>query len=424
MKDGKITVAVAGLGSRGNSYSACTRLLGDRFEIVAGADIIEDKRIRFSKEYNIPENMMFNSAEEMLEENRLADVMFICTLDRQHYHMAIAALNKGYHLLLEKPASPVLSECVEIAKLAEEKNLKVVVCHVLRYTSFYKKIKEIIDSGVLGRIMSVQAIEPVTYWHMGHSFVRGNWRNDAESPMILQKCCHDMDLFLWLTGKHCISTSSFAFLSHFRPEEAPEGATERCNEGCPHYIDCPYSVKYCYLDKADAGIFGWPLDVVEPEEDAQKLRESLENGQYGRCVYKCDNNVVDHQVVNLLLEDEVTVNFTMCAFTESTGREIRVMGTKGEVAGNCDKDTIRLSQFGEKGTQYIEYGAETDQFGHGGGDFLIIKDLADVIGGKTNKTLTPISDSIESHIVCLAAEESRKAEGKLIKIKDFVQGQK
>ncbi len=422
MKDGKVTVAIAGLGSRGMGYAYNTTLVEGRFKIVAGADLIEKKRKMFAEEYNIPDDMVFNSAEEMLERERLADIMFICTLDRQHYHLAIAALNKGYHLLLEKPASPVLSECLEIARLAEEKDLNVSICHVLRYNTFYKKIKEIIDSGILGKIMCIQANEAVTYWHMAHSFVRGNWRNDEQSPILLQKSCHDMDIILWLTGKHCISTSSFGFLSHFRPEEAPEGATERCNEGCPHYFHCPYSVKHCYLDKADRGIFGWPRNVVEPEPDAQKLREALRTGPYGRCVYHCDNTVCDHQIVNLLLEDEITVTFNLCAFTEPTGREIRVMGTKGEVAGFCDEKKLRVSQFGEKGTQYLQLVQETDEFGHGGGDYHIIKDLADLISGKDIKALTPISDSIESHIVCLAAEESRLNEGKLVNIKDFIKG--
>lgn len=199
----KLTVALAGLGSRGKDcYAKSAHLIPDKMEIVAIADIDPAKVAEVAREYNVPAERCFTSAEELIAQDKLADVMFITTQDRQHVAQAIPALQKGYDLLLEKPVSPELDECRELVKTAQEYNRKVVVCHVLRYTPFYSKVKEIIDSGKIGDVVSIMAIENVGYWHQAHSFVRGNWRNsETTSPMILQKCCHDMDLYLWLANK-------------------------------------------------------------------------------------------------------------------------------------------------------------------------------------------------------------------------------
>lgn len=419
MSEKKITVAVAGLGSRGNSYASCCKLLSDKIEIVACADILPDKLKRFGDTYGVPETGRYSSAEEMLEKEKLADVMFICTMDRQHYGHAIPALKKGYHLLLEKPASHDAGECLEIARVAKEYDRQVIVCHVLRYTPFYRKLKEILDSGVIGQLMMIQANEQAQWWHQAHSFVRGNWANSDETcPMLLQKCCHDMDILLWLTGKHAVSVSSYGTLSHFKSECAPKGAPERCSEACPAWGECPYSIKVCYYDRADKGEFGWPLDVVEPEPDAAKLRETLKTSPYGRCVYHCDNNVVDHQAVNLRLEDDLFISFNMSAFTTEGGRRIHIMGTKGDIQGYMESGEIKLTLFGHE-TELVDCHAETDQFGHGGGDYNLVVDLIDVLNGKKT-ALTTIDASVESHIVCLAAEESRVGDGKLVNIGEYV----
>ena len=421
MSQKKITVAFAGLGSRGNSYAEACELLKDKIEIVACSDIIPDKMERFAKKHGIAPEMCFESAEVMLEQDRLADVMFICTMDKQHYGHAIPALKKDYHLVLEKPASTDPRECMEIARVANEHNRHVVVCHVLRYTPYYRKLKEIIDSGILGKVYSIQACEGVGYWHMAHSFVRGNWRNsDETSPMILQKCCHDMDIFLWLTGKHCKSVSSFGQLSHFKPECAPEGAHKHCTEECPAYADCPYSIER-YLHHARNGCFGWPLDVVSPADNYDDFRRDLLAGPYSRCVYYCDNNVVDHQVANLQFEDDLTLSFSMSAF-DQRGRTIAVMGTKGFINSATDDSGITVVKYGQgiESTETFETKAETDQFGHGGGDYILVKELVDLLNGEVGFASTSINDSIESHIVALAVEQSRVNGGELVHIDDYM----
>jgi predicted dehydrogenase len=327
----------------------------------------------------------------------------------------MAALDKGYHLLLEKPVSPDLHECYEIADKAREKGVQVLVCHVLRYSNMFRKLKEVVDSGVLGDIVSIQADEEVCYWHQAHSFVRGNWSNEKRSsPMILQKCCHDMDILLWLTGKHCEAVSSYGSLTHFRKDQAPEGAARRCVD-CT-VSDCPYNAVKFYLNQFEKAGDDWPQNVVAFEPTREKLMDALKTGPYGRCVYDCDNNVVDHQVVNLLLENGATVNFTMCAFTAHGGRTIRLMGTRGEIYGDTKANIIKIMRFGEE-DEVIDVRTLADDFsGHGGGDAVMVHEFIDLVRGEigVSKTLTSIERSVESHLVALAAEESRLDLGRSI----------
>ena len=416
----RITVAIAGCGARGmDTYADKLASLPDRAQIVAAADVNPEKLELMRRRYGLTEAQCFASAEEMLAQPKLADVMFICTPDRCHYAEAKEALRKGYHLLLEKPISPVEAECRELKALATEKRLQVVVCHVLRYTPFYRKIKEIVDSGILGEVESVQANEQVRYWHQAHSFVRGNWRNsELSSCMILQKCCHDMDILLWLTGKHLKKVSSFGSLRHFRAENAPVGSPERCIEGCPAQDECPYDAVRFYLNRYETRGDSWPVNVVAPDPTEGKLLKALREGPYGRCVYKCDNDVVDHQVVLMELEDGLTVDFTMCAFTAHGGRQIRIMGTRGELVGDMEAETIRVMPFiGEE--ELIDVRTLSDDFsGHGGGDGRLVTSFLDLLQGteKLDPALSSIDRSVESHVAAFAAEQSRVSGGHLVEV--------
>ncbi|MBE5810626.1 MAG: Gfo/Idh/MocA family oxidoreductase [Clostridiales bacterium] len=418
----KITVAIAGLGSRGlQTYAKCLEKFSDRAEIVAVADIRPDRIKVAAERYNISPEMCFDSVESMLKVPKLADLMLICTPDDVHYLPAMGALEKGYHLLLEKPAARSVKECRDIAELAERKGLNVVVCHVLRYTVFYQKIKELIDDGRVGDIMNIEAIERVGYWHQAHSFVRGNWHVAADTtPMILAKCCHDMDLMLWLTGKKCEKVTSFGHLSHYNAANLPEGAPERCGDGCPHADTCPYNAQRYYLDCFKRGGNCWPVNVVAPEPTEEKLIEALKVKDYGRCVYRMNNDVVDHQVLLLQLADEATVSFTMSAFSDKGGRCMRIMGTKAEIFADMEKDIIQLMPFGGKMEEFDIRKLATDLSGHGGGDIRMVEDYLDVLEGKPMPSaMTTISRSVESHYVCLAAEESRLQGGQLVYIDEF-----
>ena len=423
----KVTVAVVGLGGRGSVYAECEALYSDEMEIVAIADIIPEKVEKWAKKYHIPKERCFSSAEELLKEDRLADVMFICTQDRQHVGHAIPALEKGYHLLLEKPISPDPAECKRLAEIANQYNRHVVVCHVLRYTPFYQKIKEIIDSGAIGDIVSIQAIENVAYWHQAHSFVRGNWRNsDTTSPMILQKCCHDMDIFVWLSGKNCKRVSSFGSLTLFREDRAPEGSTFRCVDGCKVKDSCPFDAEKIYITNEKTGILhdnsGWPCDILALDPSEETVREALKTGPYGRCVYHCDNNVVDHQVVNLEMEDGSTINFTMCAFTNKTGRAIKIMGTLGDIEANNDDNIIDVCKFGGEHEIIDVNKLATDFSGHGGGDVRLVKDLLDLVQNESapGSALTSIDKSTQSHFISLALEESRIHNSQMIDMDTYI----
>lgn len=418
----KITVAIAGLGNRGkDAYGSKQKLFPDKMEIVAIADIDPSKVEEVAKEYNIKPECCFSSAEEMMEQGRLADALFLCTQDRQHVKHAIPALRKGYHILLEKPVSPNLEECREIIRVAEECKRKVVVCHVLRYTPYYMKLKEIVDARVIGEIVSVQASESVGYYHQAHSFVRGNWRNSEEtSPMILQKCCHDMDILLWLTGKDCRSVSSYGSLNYFKEENAPEGSTLRCLDGCKVKDGCPYDAEKIYITEKPFGIAQgntrWPNNVLALHPSVETITKALQEGPYGRCVFHCDNNVVDHQVINLLMEDHITISFTMCAFTKDNVRDIRIMGTLGEIVGNMESKLIHITLFGKE-TETINVGDYmTPLSGHGGGDGGIVKEFLELLIDNKEQTengsITTLEKSVESHYIALGAERSRLEGGR------------
>lgn len=426
----KITVAIAGLGSRGlDTYARCLERYADRAELVAIADIRPDRVQVAAERYHIPAHMCFDSVESLLKQPKMADVLFICTPDDVHYQPAIDALNLGYHLLLEKPAARTVSECRDIAELAEKKGLHVVVCHVLRYTVFYQTIRELLKQGRIGDVMTVEAIERVAYWHQAHSFVRGNWHVAADTtPMILAKCCHDMDMLLWLTGKKCERVSSFGHLTHFTKAHMPEGAAERCTDGCPHAEKCPYNAERYYLDMYRRHGDAWPVNVVAPEPTEEKVLAALKAGvngagcDYGRCVYRMNNDVVDHQVVAMQLADDVTVSFTMTAFTATGGRCIRLMGTGGEIYADMERNVIRVQPFGQEAEEIDVRKLASDFSGHGGGDARMVADLLELLEGRgMSEALTTISRSVESHYACLAAEESRLNGGRMIVLDEFVQ---
>lgn len=413
----KLTIAVAGCGNRGQyCYASNLLKLAERARIVAAADLIPERLEGMQRMWGVPAEACYASAEEMLAQPKLADAMFICTPDACHYEHATAALRRGYDLLLEKPMSITMEQCRELSRLALALGRKVVVCHVLRYTVFFQKIKEIIDSGVLGELASITHLERVAYWHDAHSYVRGNWRNEAESScMIIAKCCHDLDLLLWLTGKHCERLSSFGSLMHFRADKAPEGAAMRCTDGCPAAETCPYNAERFYMDRFRAGKTGWPVNVVAFNPTEERLMKALREGPYGRCVYHCDNDVVDHQQVNMELEGGTTVSLTMTAFTDYEGRLLNIHGTHGELQADMDTNIIRVLPYGQP-EQVIDVRRLTSDFsGHGGGDIRMLDELIDLlVEGRMTPNLTSIDRSVESHLIALAAEQSRVEHGRVI----------
>jgi predicted dehydrogenase len=416
----KITAVLLGAGQRGaGAYAPYALEYPEELGFVAVAEPDDARRKEFKDIHKIDDKNCFKSWEELLEGPKLADAILICTQDRMHYEPTIKALEKGYHVLLEKPMSYDPRECVEMGECAKKYNRVFSICHVLRYTPFFRTVKKLLDEERIGKLMAIQHIENVAYWHQAHSFVRGNWRNSKESsPMILAKSCHDMDILLWLVGADCTKVSSFGSLGHFRKENAPAGAPERCLDGCPAKDECPYYAPRIYIDWRD----NWQAEVlrkvVSIDTSTEALTKALKEGPYGRCVYHCDNNVVDHQVVNLEFENGVTAAFTMCAFTYEGGRSIKYMGSKGQIRCDMERNEIEVRDFvtGDREIIIPDGAAE----GHGGGDLGIMRDFVDLVRHNGEKKgLTSADVSVQSHIMSLAAEKSR-LDNKVINIQDYI----
>ena len=399
-----ITAVVLGAGSRGWTYSSYAEAYPEALQIVAVAEPRTDRRTMLAEELNIPEAAQYASWQELLSQPRMADCAFVCTLDDDHTEPAIRAMELGYHVLLEKPMSNTEAECRRIVETANRTGRTLAVCHVLRYTPFYMTLKHLIDQGEIGEVTVINQIENVGYWHQAHSFVRGNWRNTAEtSPMLLQKSCHDMDILLWLMGKRCERVQSFGSLRHFTPEHAPEGAPDRCLNGCPHGDHCPYYAPRLYMDMNRTG---WPVDVITTDLSVEGRRKALEEGPYGRCVYRCDNDVVDRQVVNLEFEGGAVATFTMTGFSADFSRQLKLFGTAGQITADMGTGEIVLHRFGEA-KKAIPLDEDAARSGHGGGDFGILHDFLHILrhGGESR---TSANVSLQSHLICFAAERSRK----------------
>lgn len=401
----QVTAVLIGAGLRGGYvYSEYALEHPEEFRVVAVAEPDETRRREFAQKHQIPETMQFESYEELLEQEKLADCAMVCTQDKMHYEPVIKALEKGYHVLCEKPMSPNKQEIMEMGAMAEKYDRILSICHVLRYSPFFTKIKSLLEDGKIGRLMSIQQIEEVGYWHHAHSFVRGNWRNAEESsPMILQKCCHDMDILLWLVGSHCKRISSFGERTFFREENAPEHAPAYCLDGCPDRDTCPYYAPKFYLEHEKAVEDGL-IYAVTNDISPQNVTKVLKTSPYGRCVFHCDNTVVDHQVVNLEFENQVHVSFAMCAFTKQCAREINLMGTTGQIRGNMETGRIEVLDFVSGTVENIQL--HTPAKGHSGSDTAMMKEFVRTVAGEmTVKTSAAIS--VESHLIALAAEEAR-----------------
>lgn len=412
-----IKAILIGAGQRGAQvYGEYALQHPGEIKIIAVAECNPERRAAFAKAHGIEEGYIFEDWHELLSIGKIADCAMICTMDQGHVEPVKEALQLGYHVMCEKPMSPNAKECIEMGQYAKKYNRTLTICHVLRYSPFYTKLKEVMDSHVIGDVVSIQHIECVGYWHQAHSFVRGNWRNTEESsPMILQKSCHDMDILAWLIGKPCKAVSSFGSLMHFKESEAPEGAGRYCFKDCKIEESCPYSAKKIYCEDEE-----WYSEtirkVVALKGTQEALKQALQEGPYGRCVYRCDNDVVDHQVVNLEFEGGATVSFTMCAFTYEGSRIMNIMGTRGQIVCDMEKNEIEVRDFLTGNKTYHKI--KTSVSGHSGSDDRFMKGFIKTVETDGAFTLSSASASVDSHLIALAAEESRVT-GKTIDMDEF-----
>ncbi len=413
-----ITAITLGAGNRGTVYGNFAAEFPNELKIVGVAEPIKFRNDKYAKTHKIPDANRFITWEHVFERPKFADAIIISTPDRLHYGPCMKALEMGYDVLLEKPISPSEKECRDILELSKKKGRIVAVCHVLRYAPYFVKMKELIAKGAVGEIMSVQHFEPIEHTHMAHSYVRGNWHNSKEStPIILAKSCHDLDIIKWVINKSSKQIVAMGDLKWFRKENAPAGSTARCTDGCKVERECPYSAIKQYYEKRERTAV---LDLPEDKSKrAEVIMERLKTTNYGRCVYRMENDQPDHYITSIRFADNVTASFSMEAFTSYHDRRTRIMGAMGDMVGDMTELVITDFRTGKQ-TKLVPKAEDVEGYknsGHGGGDWLLARDFVQAVAHQDSKMLTStIDESIESHIMGFMAEESRIKE-KIMQIK-------
>lgn len=404
------TLVVVGAGGRGSTYASWVAEHPDRARVVGVAEPREPARRRIAEQHGLGPDATYASWQDLLAAGRIADAAIVTTQDQQHVEPAVALAGQGYHLLLEKPMAPTVEGCRAIVAAIERAGVLLAVCHVLRYTPYTRALRQILDSGRIGGIVSVQHLEPVGYWHQAHSFVRGNWRReDSSSFMLMAKSCHDVDWLRHIVGRPIERVSSFGRRTHFRPENAPAGAADRCLH-CPVEPDCPYSAPRIYLGRLRAGDTGWPVNVLADEPTEASVLAALADGPYGRCVYRCDNDVVDHQVVGIEFAGGATATFTMTAFTRQEHRRTQIFGTRGSIDG--DGERLSVFDFVTERTEVLDAtaGGADAASGHGGGDAGLMDAFTQALAERDGaRILSGPDESLETHLAVFAAERARHA---------------
>lgn len=417
-----LELVLIGAGQRGtNAYGsfAFTNPQDVRFVAVAEPDAI--RRERFAADHDLDDNACFESWDELIAQGQLGDAALITTQDQMHVAPAVAAMEAGYDVLLEKPMAHTLAGCIELVQAAERTGRILQICHVLRYAPAWRALHEVIRSGRLGEIVTVEHRENVAYWHMAHSFVRGNWRNESlSSPMILAKCCHDLDILTWNLESPVRWLSSTGSLIHYRESQVGPEIPHRCTDGCPIEAECPYSAISIYLEMnpfpdlvAEAQRIGpenvvptrIPFTAVGPDRTLAGRKHAMETGPYGRCVYRCDNDVVDHQVVTMELESGTSVVMVMHGHSDEEHRSMRYDGSRATLRARIGRHSeISIHDHRTGRVENIPF--ERATAGHGGGDHGIMADFVRVLRGEL-EPLTTARVSLESHLLAFAAEEAR-----------------
>ena len=405
---------------------------------MAVADIDDARGAAVAAEHGIGPEAAFADWRALLATPTVADAVVVATPDREHAGPAIAALDRDLDVILEKPIAPTADEVRAVGQAAARSRGSVTVAHVLRYTPFFSAVKRALDEGWIGELVTIEHAERIGYWHFAHSFVRGNWRREADaSPMILAKACHDLDLVRWLAGDRCTAVVSFGGLHHFRPEQAPPGALGRCTDGvtrCPAAPGCPFDAVRLYVERT-AGVEDWPVSVITDDPSQEGRLHALATGPYGRCVYHSDNDVADHQVVALDFANGVRATLTVNGLTADNTRHLRLHGTRGELRGRLDTGEIEVRRFlpgptttagpwdrDELGRQAMRDDerivltvADEPTDGHGGGDDGLLSDVVarlrarrDGTSGAEEASRTSLATSIDSHVMAFAAEQSRR----------------
>ena len=403
MNNKQISIVAIGAGNRTNKYLEYVKQHPDKAKLVGVVELNEIRRNKIAEKFCLEPSACFTDYHDFFRSSLKVDAVMICTPENMHYEPCMMAIEAGYHVLLEKPIAQTPEECIAIGEAARRKNVIVTVCHVLRYHPYFIKLKELACSGELGNIISINHRTAVGVDRAAHSFVRGPWRKESETnPMLISKCCHDIDFLLWLTKTRCRKLTSFGSLRWFKSTNAPEGSAHRCID-CQVESQCPFSAVDLYRIRRD-----WiaNFDVPQGKNIDEVIEKELEQGLYGRCIYHCDNDVVDHQIVSMEMESEVTINFSMDIFTLEDHRATQICLTEGEIEG--DETQIKVRRFrGGKETIYDFSDIKHKPF-HAGADLDLMNDFIEAIQTEGKYLRTSIDLSVESHRICFEAERSRK----------------
>lgn len=403
MNNKQVSIVAIGAGNRTNKYLEYVKQHPDKAKLVGVVELNEIRRNKIAEKFNIEPSACFTDYHDFFRSSLKVDAVMICTPENMHYEPCMMAIEAGYHVLLEKPIAQTPEECIAIGEAARRKNVIVTVCHVLRYHPYFIKLKELACSGELGNIISINHRTAVGVDRAAHSFVRGPWRKESETnPMLISKCCHDIDFLLWLTKTRCRKLTSFGSLRWFKSTNAPEGSAHRCID-CQVESQCPFSAVDLYRIRRD-----WiaNFDVPQGKNIDEVIEEELEQGLYGRCIYHCDNDVVDHQIVSMEMESEVTINFSMDIFTLEDHRATQICLTEGEIEGDETQIKVRRFRGGEE-TIYDFSDIKHKPF-HAGADLDLMADFIEAIQTEGKYLRTSIDLSVESHRICFEAERSRK----------------
>jgi len=410
-----IKALLLGAGSRGRfAYGQYAKMNPAMLQIAALAEPDPVKRKIIQEEHNIPSQYVYTDWEEAFTVFPPVSAVIIAMQDNMHFAPILKAMKQNVHILCEKPIVPTLEECHTIEKSASGFNKVIMIAHVLKYTLFFSRLKELITGGRIGKLIGIDLVENVGHIHISHSFVRGNWRKTPVSaPMILAKSCHDMDMLAWLADSTCESLSSYGRLNYFKEENAPKGAPDRCLDGCPAIDSCPYHAAKIYLGTNT----DWPVNVISSDLSMEGRIKALSEGPYGKCVFRCDNNVVDHQAVMLNFANGVTANFTMSGFTMKIHRSIKLFGTTGEISGDMEGNKIVVNDFVSGNIETIAVAQVKG--GHAGGDTGFCTDFVRMINGAGGEGRNTLKKSFESHYMAFAAELSRLEGGRMIKLSEI-----
>ena len=412
MRNHPITAVIVGAGHRAFVYSKLALTDPDKLKIVGVADPDKIRQKKAMEMFGFPKENCFDSALELSRVPKFADAVINGTMDEQHVETSIPLLKKGYDMLLEKPFATNEKEMRELVSCVKENGNKVMICHVLRYTPFYLSIKERVASGEIGDIINIQTCEHVSYHHLSTSYVRGKWANS------------DVCLMMGMMSDTQPSMiSSFGSKFQFKPENAPKEAGTKCLVDCPLVDTCRYSAKRLYLDQPKRWAFYiWDkLEGIENPTDEDRINLLKGDSNYGRCIYKCDNNVVDHQSVLVNFKNGATGTHNMVGGSAGPMRRIHIIGTKGEIYGDFEESKFTVAKIhptktDEKTVEVVDLNVNGDMVGayggHGGGDEKLAADFVEFLrGGKPSLACTSIFDSVAGHLCVYLADKSREENG-------------